>query len=66
MSGLEGAVGYTPPPEEKIPDWALQEQQPEENDELNEIRRRRVQRFSNSNLQAIEKETKKEGDIDLD
>ena len=66
VSGLEGAVGYTPPPEEKIPDWALQDQQPEENQELNEIRRRRLQRFSNTNSQPTDEEIKKDGDIDLD
>ncbi len=45
MSALEGAVGYTPPPDEIMPEWKGNEPE-EESDELHEIRRRRLQKFS--------------------
>ena len=60
-SDLEGATGYTPPPDEPIPEWVnerLEDQ--EESNELHEIRRRRVERFSSTNLQALDSDDKKE------
>lgn len=44
---MEGAVGYTAPREELIPDWLDgQEAELEDHNELNEIRRRRLERLS--------------------
>lgn len=44
---MEGAVGYTAPREELIPDWLNgQEAELEDHNELNEIRRRRLERLS--------------------
>lgn len=42
--GLEGATGFTPPKEEVIPDWEDPAKE-EHEDEMHEIRRRRLQKF---------------------
>lgn len=42
--GLEGATGFTPPKEEVIPDWEDPNKE-EHEDEMHEIRRRRLQKF---------------------
>lgn len=42
--GLEGATGFTPPKEEVIPDWEDPTKE-EHEDEMHEIRRRRLQKF---------------------
>ena len=63
LSGLEGAVGYTPPPDEQpIPKW--QDPQEEEiSDEMSEVRKRRLERFSSN---PSSPKTEKENDLDLD
>lgn len=55
-SNLEGAVGYTLPKEEFIPEWSDPREEESEDHELSEIRRRRVQRFSSTNLKDMDKE----------
>ena len=47
-SDLEGAVGYTPQKEETIPEWHNPREEEPENDELHELRRRRLERFSSA------------------
>jgi len=44
-SECEGAVGYTPPKEERLPSWAPEEDAEED---INEMRQRRLKRFSQS------------------
>ncbi|XP_071079324.1 E3 ubiquitin-protein ligase synoviolin A-like [Haliotis cracherodii] len=44
-SDLEGAIGYTPPTEEDIPQW-VDPAQEEHGDELHEVRKRRLKKFS--------------------
>ncbi|CAC5394293.1 SYVN1 [Mytilus coruscus] len=45
LSDLEGATGYTPPTEEMIPSWEDPSQE-EHEDEQHEVRRRRLEKFS--------------------
>ena len=42
LNGLEGAVGFSAPKVENIPDWS----QEEESEDINEMRQRRLKRFS--------------------
>ncbi|KAL5008820.1 hypothetical protein ScPMuIL_014401 [Solemya velum] len=61
LSELDGAVGYTPPKEEFIPEWDDPRNE-EHQDELHKIRHRRLQRFSEDN-NSIKKE---EDDLEMD
>jgi hypothetical protein len=45
FDGLEGATGYTPPKEEEIPQWEDPSKE-EHEDEMHEVRRRRLQKFA--------------------
>ena len=58
-SGLEGATGFSPPPED-IPPWDDPTQE-EFKDELHEVRRRRLQRFSQE-----QSSKDKDNNMDLD
>lgn len=49
-SELEGAVGYTPPQDELLADWTeAADVDPEDQKELRDIRRRRLEHLSDSN-----------------
>jgi E3 ubiquitin-protein ligase synoviolin len=51
----EGATGYSPPKEEKVPQWEdLDNSAAEDDSEIGEIRRRRLQRFSSTNLKSMD------------
>lgn len=43
--GLEGATGFTPPKDEVMPEWNDPARE-EHEDEMHEIRRRRLQKFA--------------------
>nr|KAG5704224.1 hypothetical protein BaRGS_012512 [Batillaria attramentaria] len=45
FSGLEGATGFTAPREMEVPEWEDPREE-EHEDEMHEVRRRRLQRFS--------------------
>jgi hypothetical protein len=60
-SGLEGATGYTPPPQD-VPAWEDPREE-EHEDELHEVRRRRLQHFSHDGSQT---EKGANDNIDLD
>ncbi|XP_048736312.1 E3 ubiquitin-protein ligase synoviolin-like [Ostrea edulis] len=49
--GLEGATGYTPPKEEEIPQWEDPSKE-EHEDEMHEVRRRRLQKFAQEQNQT--------------
>lgn len=55
-SSLEGATGYTPSKDETIPKWDDPAQE-EHEDEMHEVRRRRLERFNQENINN--KDTKK-------
>lgn len=57
FSGLEGATGFSGPKEMDLPAWE-DPREDEHEDELHEVRRRRLERFS--------QEGKKKEDFDLD
>lgn len=54
VSESEGATGYTPPDEAKIPWESTDRSADDDNSELGEIRRRRLQRFSSTNLKNMD------------
>ena len=64
-SGLEGAVGYSEPKVEYIPEWTDPRNE-EETDEMHEMRRRRLARFSSPEEQTSEPGHKVKDNIDLD
>ena len=57
LTSLEGAMGYTPPKEEMIPEWEDPSKE-EHRDEADEVRRRRLERFLSDNNSQIGTETK--------
>lgn len=57
LSELQGATGYTPPSEELIPEW-IDPTTEEHEDEQHEVRRRRLQKFSQPS--SLENQTVKE------
>ncbi|XP_067681228.1 E3 ubiquitin-protein ligase synoviolin-like isoform X1 [Haliotis asinina] len=57
-SDLEGAIGYTPPTVEDIPQW-VDPTQEEHGDELHEVRKRRLKKFSQN-------ESNNKDNLDLD
>lgn len=57
LSSLEGATGYSPPKEELIPEWEDPAKE-EHGDEMDEVRRRRLEKFLTENS-LTNSETKK-------
>ena len=55
-SGLEGAVGFTPPTEDSIPEWDDPREEQHE-DELHEVRKRRLQKFSSESIESTKVKT---------
>ncbi len=66
-SGLEGAVGFTPPAEnvKDIPEWN-QGDSTETDPEVSEMRRRRLERFSSANEHQGEGEKKNTSSDEFD
>lgn len=54
LSSLEGAAGYSPPKEELIPEWEDPAKE-EHGDEMDEVRRRRLEKFLSDNIQTNSK-----------
>lgn len=63
-SEVEGASGYTPPKEEMIPAW-VDPHEESHMDDLHEVRRRRLQKFSQSETKSDVPRTTSDN-LDLD
>ncbi|OWF45465.1 E3 ubiquitin-protein ligase synoviolin B-like [Mizuhopecten yessoensis] len=57
FSGLEGATGFSPAKEETIPAWEDPHEE-EHNDEMHEVRKRRLQKFTQENPSGVKTEHK--------
>ena len=64
-SDLEGAVGYSEPNVEFIPEWTDPRNE-EETDEMHEMRRRRLARFSSEKSDQTKTEDNVKDNLDLD
>ncbi|XP_033730673.1 E3 ubiquitin-protein ligase synoviolin B-like [Pecten maximus] len=57
FTGLEGATGFSPAKEETIPSWEDPHEE-EHNDEMHEVRKRRLQKFTQENPSSVKMEHK--------